>query len=95
MTTATTAHAFAAVRRLSFAVLEARHQRPLRDVRNELFAVFGVDQVHVARIAQDATSGRGNGLPPGHRREPKPDPEYIIPFDGPSAVRDVARAASQ
>ena len=59
--TVSTVAALAAVRRLSFAVLEAAEAPVIyRALASELFAVFGVDQVQVARVSQDHTVGRGN-----------------------------------
>ena len=65
MTTATTADALAAVRRLSFAMLEARDTHGLYETfASELFEVFGVDRVHVCRMAEDATSARATVFAP-------------------------------
>jgi len=86
--TVSTLEALAAVRRLSFAVLEAS-EAPIiyRALVAELFTVFGVDQVHVARVSQDHSVGRGNGYAMGEHGTPEPGPEYVQHFDEKSAVR--------
>ena len=61
-----TVDALAAVRRLSFAVLgrDATTRPSTRELARELSRRAGVDQVHVARLAQDHSIGRGNPYRP-------------------------------
>jgi hypothetical protein len=54
---------------------------------SELFTVFGVDQVHVTRVSQDHSVGRGNGYRMGEGGVPEPGPEYMHHFEEMSAVR--------
>jgi diguanylate cyclase (GGDEF)-like protein len=90
MTTATTADALAAVRRLSFAMLDARDANALYETfASELFEVFGVDRVHVARMAEDATSAMATAYAPNPDGSAKRELEYLIPRDGPSGVHHV------
>jgi hypothetical protein len=56
---ASTVAALAAVRRLSFAALRASTDAEIHcELARELFTTFGVDQVHVSRLAQDRTLAR-------------------------------------
>ena len=65
-----TADALAAVRRLSFAMLEARDPSALYETfATELFEVFGVDRVHVARMVGGRDQRPGHGLRPGVQAE--------------------------
>ena len=58
---ASTLDALAAVRRLSFAALGDGDEASIhRELARELIAMLGVDQVHVARLAQDQSMRRGN-----------------------------------
>lgn len=88
---ASSLEALAAVRRLSQAALEAETDDEVhRELALELFRAFGVHQVHVNRLAQDGTLGRGilyrwDGL------DLIADREYVVPMDLPSAVRQVVR----
>ena len=89
--TVSTVEALAAVRRLSFAVLEAAEDAVIyRALASELFAVFGVDQVHVARVSQDHALGRGNGYRLGEDGKPEVGPEYLHHFEERSATSLVA-----
>ena len=91
VTRASTTDALAAVRRLSFATLDAMGEGEIhRELARELLSAFPVDQVHVTRMAQDKTCGRatiyrpdGDGL--------EGDDDYVLPMDERSAVRQVAR----
>ncbi|MDQ3645122.1 MAG: GAF domain-containing protein, partial [Actinomycetota bacterium] len=58
-----------------------------RALASELFTVFGVDQVHVTRVSQDHSVGRGNGYRMGESGVPEPGPEYMHHFEEMSAVR--------
>ena len=88
---ASTVDALAAVRRLSFAVLNAGdHAAVYREVAQEIFTVLGIDQVHVARLSQDHVVGRGNGYRQGPDGEMVVGADYELPFDETSAVRRVA-----
>ena len=88
---ASTVDAFAAVRRLSFAVLNAGdHGAVYRTLVNEIFAVLGVEQVHISRLSQDYVIGRGNCFRPGADGVLEIGPEYVQHFDETSAVRGVA-----
>ena len=88
---ASTVDAFAAVRRLSFAVLNAGdHGAVYRALVSEIFTVLGVDQVHVSRLSQDYVIGRGNCYRPNPDGAPEIGPEYEQHFDETSAVRGVA-----
>jgi diguanylate cyclase (GGDEF)-like protein len=81
-----TAAALAAVRRLSFATLDATDARDIyRTLAAELYDVFGVD-VHVCRVAPDGKLGHGTAFTFG------PDggeEEYVVPFDRPSGTHHV------
>ena len=91
MSATSTADALAAVRRLSFAVLDAGdHAAVYRELVNAIFAVLGVDQVHIGRLSQDYVIGRGNCYRPGADGIPEIGPEYEQHFDETSAVRGVA-----
>ena len=88
---ASTLGALAAVRRLSFAALQAETGDEVhRQLALELFRAFGVHQVHVNRLAQDGTLGRGTLYRPD-RADVVVDHEYVVPLDVPSAVRQVVR----
>lgn len=88
---ASTLDALAAVRRLSFAALEAETDDEVhRQLALELFRAFGVHQVHVNRLAQDGSLGRGT-LYRHDGMEVSIDREYVLPLDLPSAVRQVVR----
>lgn len=84
--------ALATVRRLSFAVLEAETADDVhRQLALELFRAFGVSQVHINRLARDATLARGTlyrrdgaGVVVAH--------EYVVALDMASAVLDVVRS---
>jgi diguanylate cyclase (GGDEF)-like protein/putative nucleotidyltransferase with HDIG domain len=94
MKQATTADALAAVRRLSFAMLEAADARGLyRTFAMELVRVFGVDRVHVCRIDEDAGDvGRATAFAPAEvagECAVEPELEYSVPFDRPTGVRHV------
>ena len=83
---AVTADALGAVRRLSFAALEAQQPREIEAaLAAELIGLFSVDQVHIARVAQDGTMARGTKFVPvaGAERD------WAFPFDGPSGVKHV------
>ena len=56
----------------------------------ELFTVFGPDQVHVSRLAQDGRSGRGSMFRPGPDGKPEIELDYVLSLHGRSAVRRVA-----
>jgi diguanylate cyclase (GGDEF)-like protein/putative nucleotidyltransferase with HDIG domain len=86
--TVSTVDALAAVRRLSFAVLEATEAAVIyRALVAELFAVFGVDQVHVTRVSQDHSVGRANAYRIGRNGAPEVGPEYMHHFEEESATR--------
>ena len=86
--TVSTVEALAAVRRLSFAVLEAAEAPAIyRALASELFAIFGVDQVHVGRVAQDHAVSRGNCYRLGEYGTPEVGPEYVQHFEQTSATR--------
>ena len=88
---ASTLDALAAVRRLSFAALGADTGDEVhRKLALELFRAFGVDQVHISRLAQDGALGRGTMYRP-HGAEVLVAREYVLPLDTPSAVRRVVR----
>ena len=86
-TDATTAAALAALRRMSFAVVDARRSvtRSTAPLRRSCFGVFGVDAVHVCEV-----DGRHAG--PRHGLRPAPDGSVpaasstVIPFDRPTGV---------
>jgi diguanylate cyclase (GGDEF)-like protein len=76
------------VRRLSFAVLEVAESPVIyRALASELFAIFGVDQVHVTRVSQDHAVGRGNGYRVDENGEPVVGPEYLHHFEEKSATK--------
>jgi diguanylate cyclase (GGDEF)-like protein len=86
-----TVDAFAAVRRLSSAVLNASDRGSVyRELANEICAVLGVGQVHIARLSQDYVLARGNCYRPGPDGVPDIGPEYEQQLTESSAVRDVA-----
>ncbi|MGI9081732.1 MAG: GAF domain-containing protein, partial [Thermoleophilaceae bacterium] len=88
---ASTVAALAAVRRLSFAALEAGTDAEIHgELARELFAACSVEQVHVSRLAQDGTLWRGTAYKPATTGA-LVDQEYVHKLDGPSAVREVAR----
>ncbi len=90
MTPARTADALAAVRRLSFAMLEAPDARGLyQTFATELFGVFGVDRVHACRVDQDGQSAHATAFARDKRGEAVPELEYVVPFDLPSGVHHV------
>jgi GAF domain-containing protein len=81
----------AAVRRLSFAALDAATEAEIHhELARELLIAFSVEQVHVTRLAQDGTLGRGAVYRPGEAGVAV-DERYVLNFDEPSAVRRVAR----
>jgi diguanylate cyclase (GGDEF)-like protein len=81
-----TADALAAVRRLSFAALQAQEPREIEAaLAGELFGLFAVDQVHISWVAQDGSMARGTKFVPG----PVAELEWAFPFDGPSGVKHV------
>src|SRR3954452_6245781 len=87
---ASTVAALAAVRRLSFAALRASTDAEIHcELARELFTTFGVDQVHVSRLAQDRTLGRGTMYRSSEGGVVAQD-EYVLTFDEPSAVQMVA-----
>ena len=91
VTRASTVDALAAVRRLSFAALDATSEAEIHcELARELLDTFGVDQVHVTRMAQDGSCGRGTVYVPG-ADSPSAAHEYLLPMDERSAVREVAR----
>ena len=83
-------NALAAVRRLSFAALDAAGEEEIYEgLADELFQAFSVPQVHVSRLSQDRALGRGTA----YRSGPDGvyvDAEYVLPLDERSAVRRVA-----
>lgn len=85
--TVSTVEALAAVRRLSFAVLEAAGAPVIyRALVAELFNVFGVHQVHITRVSQDHSVGRGNGYRRADNGVPVVGPEYLHHFEEKSAT---------
>jgi diguanylate cyclase (GGDEF)-like protein len=86
--------ALAAVRRLSFAALDATTDAELqRELVRELFTAFNVDQVHVSRLAQDGTLGRGTMFKCVGDTIRLED-EWVLVFDEPSAVQEVAKTGA-
>ena len=84
------ADALAAVRRLSFVALRESDARGIyRALAAELYASFGIDQVHVNRLAQDGSVARGSLFRLDDNGDPKIEVEYVISMEGPSAVRRV------
>ncbi len=82
-----TADALAAVRRLSFAALAAEDPDDVYlRLAGELFRVFGVDQIHVSRLAQDQTLGRGTEYRPSLVGDPTAGSEYVQQFSERYAV---------
>ena len=85
-----TAAGLAGVRRMSFAAVDAADPGVIfRSLAAELFGVFGIDSVHICRMAEGDTLGRGTvyePLPDGTARERD---EYMVPFDRPSGVHHV------
>ena len=83
--------ALAAVRRLSFAALHATTDAEIHcELASELFTAFSVEQVHVSRLAQDGSLARGTVYQPS-AEDVSVREEWVLPMDGPSAVREVAR----
>jgi diguanylate cyclase (GGDEF)-like protein len=84
-----TATALAAVRRLSFATLDAVDANAIfRTLASELLEVLGVDQVHVLRLSPDGGHSQGTAFgPDGHGALPEAD--YVLPFDRPSGTHRV------
>jgi len=75
------------VRRLSFAALAGEDPDDVhRRLAGELFRVFGVDQVHVTRLAQDQTLGRGTEYRPGPAGIPEAASEYVQEYSERYAV---------
>jgi diguanylate cyclase (GGDEF)-like protein len=86
---ATTATALAAVRRLSFATLDAGDADAIfRGLARELLDVFEVDQVHVLRVSPDASCSHGTGFVAAGDGA-HPEAEYVLPFDRPSGTHEV------
>jgi diguanylate cyclase (GGDEF)-like protein len=86
---ATTAAALAAVRRLSFATLDAMDADAIfRGLARELLDVFGVHQVHVLRVADDGERSHGIGFV-ARGDEVVTEAEYVIPFSRPSGTHRV------
>jgi diguanylate cyclase (GGDEF)-like protein len=86
VSTTTTAGALGAVRRLSFAALEATDARAIElSLASELFGLFPVHQVHVCRVAGDGRRAEGTKFVPG----PEAELDYEVPFGGPSGVKHV------
>jgi diguanylate cyclase (GGDEF)-like protein len=85
----TTATALAAVRRLSFATLDAVDAGAIiRTLAEELLEVFGVDQVHAMRVSPDGSYSQGTAfVVDGDGALPAPN--YVLPFDQPSGTRRV------
>ena len=78
------------MRRLSFAVLGATDDETVyTHVARELLGVLALDQVHVTRLAQDHSVGRGNPYRAGPDGTPVKGPEYVLQFDEQSAVARV------
>ncbi|MGI8659865.1 MAG: diguanylate cyclase [Thermoleophilaceae bacterium] len=87
---ASTSAALAAVRRLSFAALEAEEAGAIHaELARELLYVFGIDQVHVTRV--DRTAGRSytRSYRPGADGEPEIGSTYSNELSGSSAVERV------
>jgi len=88
--TASTAEALAAVRRLSFAALHLRGAEEVyRELARELFALFGVDQVHVTRVGPDRKGARATRYVPGPAGQPIEAGRYVTEFQTGSAVERV------
>jgi len=80
--------ALAAVRRLSSAALEASDAPSIYSaLAGELLSVFGVEQVHVARVAQDHSVARARLYRPGPGGAPEMVLEYLHHFDERSVTR--------
>jgi diguanylate cyclase (GGDEF)-like protein/putative nucleotidyltransferase with HDIG domain len=78
------------VRRLSFVALEVSDARGIyRALAEELLAGFDVDQVHVSRLAQDASISRGSMFRAGSDGRPEIELDYVLSMQERSAVRRV------
>ena len=84
-----TATALAAVRRLSFATLDAVDAGAIfRTLADELLDLLGVDQVHALRVSPDGGYSQGTAfVVDGDGALPEAD--YVLPFDRPSGTRRV------
>jgi len=78
------------VRRLSFAALRLREPEEVHcELARELFAAFGIDQVHLVLLGADRKGGRGTQYLPGPGDEAIEGERYAYPFDSGSAVQRV------
>jgi diguanylate cyclase (GGDEF)-like protein len=78
-----TEDALAAVRRLSFAILDAPGARAIYDtLAAELLEVFAVDEVHLSRVARDAALSRGTAFARGDGGRAEVAAEYVLSLDG-------------
>jgi diguanylate cyclase (GGDEF)-like protein len=90
---ASTAEALAAVRRLSFAALDATAPDAVyNEMVKELFGVFGVEQIHLNKLSHDRTLGRATEYRLGPKGEPKAGAEYVHELGSESASMRVAEA---
>jgi diguanylate cyclase (GGDEF)-like protein len=75
---------------MSFAAVDAADSGVIfRTLAAELFGVFGIDSIHICRLADDDTLGQGTvyaQLPDGTVDESE---YYVVPFDRPSGVHHV------
>ena len=85
-----TAAGLAGVRRMSFAAVDAADPGVIfRSLAAELFGVFGIDSVHVCRLADGDTVGHGTVYEPRPGAPAGECGEYVVPFDRPSGVHHV------
>ncbi len=86
-TDATTVAALAALRRMSFAVVDAADQCAIhRSLAVELLGVFGVDTVHVCLVAADGAGASGTAFRRLEDGSALGDEQYFVPFDRPTGV---------
>ena len=78
------------MRRLSFAALRLRRPEEVHcELARELFAAFGIDQVHLTLLGADRKGGRGTQYLPGAGDEAIEGERYLQPFSSGSAVQRV------
>ena len=86
-TDATTAAALAALRRMSFAVVDAADRDAIHlTLAAELHGVFGVDTVHLCEVSEDRASGHGTAYGRGPDGNVEAGDAYEVPFDRPTGV---------
>jgi diguanylate cyclase (GGDEF)-like protein len=91
-TTATTREALAAVRRLSFAALDATAPDAVyAEMVRELFGVFGVEQIHLNKLSQDRATGHATEFRPGPGGQISTGAEYVHEMSDGSASMRVAK----